>query len=170
MVIHVRVYARRLTIHIHYTQAQPCRNCRYMPRSWPYTELRNGKKRGIDQSENFLSSNPSYIMTISSLYLINKLNFNLYHELNRFNFYVNGMICIVEQKWKEIEIELTNWQNTKLDMISWYVHLNLIYIPFWYNKEWKVNSKKYWKCFRYFHFLQVEQQFVCITNWLRCNP
>ena len=22
-----------------------------MPRSWPYTELRNGKKRGIDQSE-----------------------------------------------------------------------------------------------------------------------
>ena len=51
MVIHVRVYARRLTIHIHFTQAQPCRNYRYMPRSWPYTELRNGKKRGIDQSE-----------------------------------------------------------------------------------------------------------------------
>ena len=48
---HVRVYARRLTIHIHFTQAQPCRNYRYMPRSWPYTELRNGKKRGIDQSE-----------------------------------------------------------------------------------------------------------------------
>ena len=51
MVIHVRVYARRLTIPIHFTQAQPCRNYRYMPRSWPYTELRNGKKRGIDQSE-----------------------------------------------------------------------------------------------------------------------
>ena len=34
MVIHVRVYARRLTIHIHFTQAQPCRN--YIPRSWPY--------------------------------------------------------------------------------------------------------------------------------------
>ena len=51
MVIHVRVYARRLTIHIHFTQAQPCRNYRYMPRSWPYTALRNGKKRGIDQSE-----------------------------------------------------------------------------------------------------------------------
>ena len=51
MVIHVRVYARRLTIHIHFTQAQACRNYRYMPRSWPYTELRNGKKRGIDQSE-----------------------------------------------------------------------------------------------------------------------
>ena len=47
MVIHVRMYARRLTIHIHFTQAQPCRNYRYMPRSWPYTELRNGKKRGI---------------------------------------------------------------------------------------------------------------------------
>ena len=51
MVIHVRVYARRLTIHIHFTQAQPCRNYRYTPRSWPYTELRNGKKRDIDQSE-----------------------------------------------------------------------------------------------------------------------
>ena len=36
MVIHVRVYARRLTIHINFTQAQPCRNYRYMPRSWPY--------------------------------------------------------------------------------------------------------------------------------------
>ena len=51
VVIHVRVYARRLTFHINFTQAQPCRNYRYMPRSWPYTELRNGKKRGIDQSE-----------------------------------------------------------------------------------------------------------------------
>ena len=51
MVIHVCVYARRLTIHIHFTQAQPCRNYRYMPRLWSYTELRNGKKRGIDQSE-----------------------------------------------------------------------------------------------------------------------
>ena len=35
MVIHVRVYARRLTIHINFTQAQACRNYRYMPRSWP---------------------------------------------------------------------------------------------------------------------------------------
>ena len=60
MVIHVRVYARRLTIHIHFTQAQPCRNYRYMPRSWPYTELRNGKKRGIDQSET--SSHLTHLM------------------------------------------------------------------------------------------------------------
>ena len=47
MVIHECVYARRLTIHIHFTQAQPCRNYRYMPRSWPYILNYVMARRGV---------------------------------------------------------------------------------------------------------------------------
>ena len=50
MVIHVRVYARRLTIHILHrlNRAEITGICHGRGH---YTELRNGKKRGIDQSE-----------------------------------------------------------------------------------------------------------------------
>ena len=81
MVIHVRVYARRLTIHIHFTQAQPCRNYGNMPRSWPYTELRNGKKRGIDQSET--SSHLTHLIYSGIPLIAMQYNINIHQSYKK---------------------------------------------------------------------------------------
>ena len=83
-----RVYARR-SDPSHYlislSQAQACRNLPVsMPRSRPYTELRNGKKRGIWPIRNLLSSIPIYIY----IYIYICLHHSVFYAISVSNIHV----------------------------------------------------------------------------------